>query len=161
MFSRTHFSLQVSAFSRHGFSFSDTEFRRAAVSILGNARCDSAHRRGKMVWLKNQRATIEEGNGWRSEKPAVSEGRAGNFALRPCCRIRCVGHPWPRFFWTRYHFRGVEYPLFLFAIAVTVWYAGVGPAILAVVLSSLFVQLFLHRAPLQFLCQRVPISRIT
>ena len=37
----------------------------------------------------------------------------------------------------RYHFRGVEYPLFLFAIAVTVWYAGVGPAILAVVLSSL------------------------
>jgi PAS domain S-box-containing protein len=36
----------------------------------------------------------------------------------------------------RYHFRGVEYPLFLFAIAVTVWYAGVGPAILAVVLSS-------------------------
>jgi PAS domain S-box-containing protein len=37
----------------------------------------------------------------------------------------------------RYHFRGVEYPLFLFAIAVTVWYGGVGPAILAVVLSSL------------------------
>jgi PAS domain S-box-containing protein len=37
----------------------------------------------------------------------------------------------------RYDFRGVEYPLFLFAIAVTVWYAGVGPAILAVVLSSL------------------------
>jgi PAS domain S-box-containing protein len=35
-----------------------------------------------------------------------------------------------------YHFRGVEYPLFLFAIAVTVWYAGVGPGILAVVLSS-------------------------
>jgi PAS domain S-box-containing protein len=37
----------------------------------------------------------------------------------------------------RYHFRDVEYPFFLFAIAVTVWYAGVGPAILAVVLSSL------------------------
>jgi PAS domain S-box-containing protein len=37
----------------------------------------------------------------------------------------------------RYQFRGVEYPLFLFAIAVTVWYAGVGPAILAVVLASL------------------------
>ena len=36
----------------------------------------------------------------------------------------------------RYHFREAEYPLFLFAIAVTVWYAGVGPAILAVVLSS-------------------------
>jgi PAS domain S-box-containing protein len=40
------------------------------------------------------------------------------------------------FFLDNYHFRGVEYPLFLFAIAVTVWYAGVGPAILAVVLSS-------------------------
>jgi PAS domain S-box-containing protein len=36
----------------------------------------------------------------------------------------------------RYQFRGVEYPIFLFAIAVTVWYAGVGPAILAVVLAS-------------------------
>jgi PAS domain S-box-containing protein len=37
----------------------------------------------------------------------------------------------------RYQFRDVEYPFFLFAIAVTVWYAGVGPAIVAVVLSSL------------------------
>lgn len=36
----------------------------------------------------------------------------------------------------KYQFRGVEYPLFLFAIAVTVWYAGIGPAILAVLLSS-------------------------
>ena len=37
----------------------------------------------------------------------------------------------------RYDFRGVEFPLFLFAIALTVWYAGPGPGILAVVLSSL------------------------
>ena len=42
----------------------------------------------------------------------------------------------------RNEFRGVEYPLFLFAIAVTVWYAGVGPAILAVVLSSLSFNYF-------------------
>jgi PAS domain S-box-containing protein len=42
----------------------------------------------------------------------------------------------------RYQFRGVEYPLFLFAIAVTVWYAGVGPAILAVALSSLSFDYF-------------------
>jgi PAS domain S-box-containing protein len=34
-------------------------------------------------------------------------------------------------------FRNVEVPLFLFAIAVTVWYAGTWPAILAVVLSGL------------------------
>jgi PAS domain S-box-containing protein len=37
----------------------------------------------------------------------------------------------------RFAFRNVSDPLFLFAIAITVWYAGIGPAILAVVLSSL------------------------
>src|ERR1700680_195044 len=37
----------------------------------------------------------------------------------------------------RLHFRNVADPLFLFAIAITVWYAGIGPAILAVVLSGL------------------------
>jgi len=37
----------------------------------------------------------------------------------------------------RYQFRGVADPLFLFAIAIAVWYAGRGPAILAVVLSAL------------------------
>ncbi len=42
----------------------------------------------------------------------------------------------------RYDFRNVEVPLFLFAIAVTAWYAGVGPAILAVVLSSLAFDYF-------------------
>jgi len=42
----------------------------------------------------------------------------------------------------RYHFRGVEFPLFLFAIALTVWYAGVGPAILAVIFSSLAFDYF-------------------
>src|SRR5580700_10594214 len=41
-----------------------------------------------------------------------------------------------------YRFRGVEFPLFLFAIALTVWYAGVGPAILAVLLSSLAFDYF-------------------
>jgi PAS domain S-box-containing protein len=36
-----------------------------------------------------------------------------------------------------YGFRNVDAPLFLFAIVITVWYAGIGPAILAVALSSL------------------------
>jgi PAS domain S-box-containing protein len=36
-----------------------------------------------------------------------------------------------------FHFRNVADPLFLVAIAVTVWYAGIGPAIFAVVLSGL------------------------
>jgi PAS domain S-box-containing protein len=42
----------------------------------------------------------------------------------------------------RYDFRNVEVPLFLFAVAVTVWYAGAGPAILVVVLSSLAFDYF-------------------
>ena len=46
------------------------------------------------------------------------------------------------FLLVRYHFRDVEFPLFLFAIAFTVWYAGVGPGILAVVLSSLAFDYF-------------------
>jgi PAS domain S-box-containing protein len=42
----------------------------------------------------------------------------------------------------RYGFYNVGVPLFLFVIAVTVWYAGIGPAILAVVLSSLAFDYF-------------------
>src|SRR6202171_2352883 len=37
----------------------------------------------------------------------------------------------------RLQFRNVADPMFLFAIAIAVWYAGIGPAILAVVLSGL------------------------
>jgi PAS domain S-box-containing protein len=46
------------------------------------------------------------------------------------------------FLLARYHFRDVEFPLFLFAIAISVWYAGVGPGILAVVLASLAFDYF-------------------
>jgi PAS domain S-box-containing protein len=42
----------------------------------------------------------------------------------------------------RYNFRNVEVPLFLFAIAITVWYAGPRPAIVAVVLSIAFFDFF-------------------
>jgi PAS domain S-box-containing protein len=42
----------------------------------------------------------------------------------------------------RYNFRGVEFPLFLFAIAVSVWYADLWPGVLAVVLSSLAFNYF-------------------
>jgi K+-sensing histidine kinase KdpD len=42
----------------------------------------------------------------------------------------------------RYGFDNLETPLFLFAVAVTVWYAGTGPAILVVVLSSLAFDYF-------------------
>src|ERR1700732_1699616 len=40
-------------------------------------------------------------------------------------------------FLDRFQFRNVADPLFLFAIAIAVWYLGIGPAILAVVLSGL------------------------
>ena len=36
-----------------------------------------------------------------------------------------------------YQFRGVEVPVLTLAIAVTTWYAGIGPAVLSIVLSSL------------------------
>jgi PAS domain S-box-containing protein len=41
-----------------------------------------------------------------------------------------------------YDFSNMEVSLFLFAIAVTAWYAGIGPAIVAVVLSSLAFDYF-------------------
>ena len=42
----------------------------------------------------------------------------------------------------RYNFRGVEFPLLLFAVASTVWYADLGPGILSVVLASLAFNYF-------------------
>jgi PAS domain S-box-containing protein len=42
----------------------------------------------------------------------------------------------------RYHFREAAFPLFLLANAITCWYAGVRPAILAVVFSSLAFNYF-------------------
>src|ERR1700730_599493 len=42
----------------------------------------------------------------------------------------------------RYSLREVEFPLFLFALALTAWFAGDGPAILAVILSSLAFNYF-------------------
>src|SRR5580698_103484 len=42
----------------------------------------------------------------------------------------------------RYHFRGLAEPLSLIAIAITVWYAGLGPAILALMLSFVAVDYF-------------------
>jgi PAS domain S-box-containing protein len=44
-----------------------------------------------------------------------------------------------------YNFRGVEFPLFLMGIALTVWYAGFGPAAVAVFLSALAFNYFFIR----------------
>jgi PAS domain S-box-containing protein len=40
-------------------------------------------------------------------------------------------------FLARYNFPGVEFPIFLFAMALIAWYEGTGPAILALLLSSI------------------------
>lgn len=41
-----------------------------------------------------------------------------------------------------FHFRDVELPLFLFAVAVTAWYGGAGAAVLALLLSGLIFDYF-------------------
>jgi PAS domain S-box-containing protein len=41
-----------------------------------------------------------------------------------------------------YGFHDVEYPLFLFAIAVTAWYAGMGPALVSIVSASIAFDFF-------------------
>jgi signal transduction histidine kinase len=64
-------------------------------------------------------------------KRALAIRRYGLAVLAVSVAIGCgllLGH---------YDFRNVADPLFLFAIAIVVWYAGLGPAILAVVLSGL------------------------
>ena len=45
-----------------------------------------------------------------------------------------------------YQFRGVEVPVLTLAIAVTTWYAGNGPAVVAIVLSCAVLRLLLYGA---------------
>jgi PAS domain S-box-containing protein len=55
----------------------------------------------------------------------------------------------------RYNFRGVEFPLFLFAIALSVWYAGLFPGVLAVVLSGLAFNYYFTEPLYTFYVSRV------
>jgi PAS domain S-box-containing protein len=59
----------------------------------------------------------------------------------------------------RFNFREVEFPLFLFAIALTVWYAGPGPGILTVILSSLSFNFFFTQPIYTFYVQRSEIPQ--
>ncbi len=56
-----------------------------------------------------------------------------------------------------YKFRGVEFPLFLFAIALSVWYAGLWAAVLAVILSSLAFNYFFTEPIYTFYVSRVDV----
>ena len=51
-------------------------------------------------------------------------------------------------------FEGIEFPVFLIAVAVTVWYAGVGPAIVALVLASLTFNYFFTEPRFTFYVNR-------
>ena len=63
-----------------------------------------------------------------ARSPVLRYGLAAvSFAIAPCLALLEQGCG----------FRELKVPLFLFAIALTVWYAGPCPGILAVVLSSL------------------------
>jgi PAS domain S-box-containing protein len=59
----------------------------------------------------------------------------------------------------RYNFSGVDFPLFLFAITLTVWYAGPGPGSLAVVLSSLSFNYFFTEPLYTFYVERSEIPQ--
>src|SRR6202162_3185361 len=74
-------------------------------------------------------------------KPSISKVPAAvqRYGLAVVSVATALG---PTLLLERFHFQEVEFPLFLFAIALTVWYAGVGPAILAVVLSSVVFDYF-------------------
>ncbi len=45
-------------------------------------------------------------------------------------------------FMQRFHIRSVEIPFFLFALTVSAWYAGSGPAALALLLSTISFDYF-------------------
>src|ERR1700688_2965028 len=59
----------------------------------------------------------------------------------------------------RYNFNDVEFPLFLIAIALTVWYVGPGPGILAVILSSLVHNYFFTEPLHSFYVERSEIPQ--
>jgi PAS domain S-box-containing protein len=70
---------------------------------------------------------------WQSRLPESRSGRQ-RYGLAVLCVAAALG---ASLFLARHDVSGVEFPLFIFAIAITVWYAGLRPAILAVALSSL------------------------
>jgi PAS domain S-box-containing protein len=59
----------------------------------------------------------------------------------------------------RYSFNDVEFPLFLVAIALTVWYVGPGPGILSVILSSLVHNYFFTEPLHSFYVERSEIPQ--
>jgi PAS domain S-box-containing protein len=58
----------------------------------------------------------------------------------------------------RYRIERLEFPIFLFEIALVVWYLGVGPAILAVVLSSLAFNYYFTEPAYTFYVNRTDLA---
>jgi PAS domain S-box-containing protein len=61
----------------------------------------------------------------------------------------------------RYSFTGTEFPLFLFAIAITVWYAGPRAAVVAVLLSSLSFDYYFTEPTYSFVVTRADVPHFT
>ena len=56
-----------------------------------------------------------------------------------------------------YNVKGVEFPVFLLAIALTIWYAGTGPGILALLLSAVAFNYFFTEPRYSFYITRADV----
>jgi PAS domain S-box-containing protein len=73
------------------------------------------------------------------ESRIASLSKVGRYGLSVVSIVGALGIA---LLFERYDIRRLEFPVFLFEIALVVWYLGVGPAILAVVLSSVAFNYF-------------------
>ena len=73
--------------------------------------------------------------------PPVQQLRSAviRYGLAPLCVIAALG---PALLLQHYRFHDVELPLFLFGVALAAWHGGLGPAVLAIVLSVLAFDYF-------------------
>lgn len=101
------------------------------------------------VWRRLARAGLEVKRAaarWQSQLPE-SRSAAERYGLAVVSVAASLG---TALLLGQHGIQGVEFPLFLFAIAITVWYAGPRPAVLALALSSLAFDYFYTDPPRSF-----------
>jgi PAS domain S-box-containing protein len=93
------------------------------------------------LWRRMNRAGLQARQATARWQSGLPESRSGplRYGLAVFCVALALG---ASLYLERRHVSGLEFPLFLFGIAVTVWYAGPRAAILAVALSSLSFDYF-------------------
>jgi PAS domain S-box-containing protein len=105
------------------------------------------------LWRRMKRAGLEARQAaarWQSRMPE-SRSAGQRYALAVFCVSTALG---ASLFLGRHDVARVEFPLFMFGIAITVWYAGIGPAVLAVALSSLAFDYYFTQPALSFVITR-------